>query len=258
MSFDIGEILGDMGAFALVIVVSLGILGLGAVTVFLERLWVFGRQERRTRALSLEVRPILKQNDFVALERHCAASPGLPFADVLRGGARAFLGTPETSALPAAELVRREVGRRSEGAAADVRRGMGLLASVGSISPFVGLLGTVVGIIDAFEGIAAEGAGGLGAVSAGIAEALVVTAFGLLIAIPSVLMFNYLNSRVDTVLLGLGQAASEFVDHVEARAPTRIDAAPPRTDAAAVQARPTPTLAETTQAVFSSSARGVA
>lgn len=226
MSFDIGEILGEMGAFALVIVVSLGVLGLGAVTVFLERLWVYSRHQRRTRALSLEVRDILKRNDFEALERRCAASPGLPFADVLRGGARAFLGTPSDSALPAAELVRREVGRRIEGASADVRRGMGLLASVGSISPFVGLLGTVVGIIDAFEGIAAEGAGGLGAVSAGIAEALVVTAFGLLIAIPAVLMFNYLNSRVDTVLLGLGQAASEFVDHVEARAPALDRTAP--------------------------------
>jgi biopolymer transport protein ExbB len=258
MSFDIGEILGEMGAFALVIVVSLGVLGLGAVTVFLERLWVFRRQERRTRALSLDVRPILMSNDFEALERRCAASPGLPFADVLRGGARAFLGTPEASALPAAELVRREVGRRIEGAAADVRRGMGFLASVGSISPFVGLLGTVVGIIDAFEGIAAEGAGGLGAVSAGIAEALVVTAFGLLIAIPAVLMFNYLNSRVDTVLLGLGQAASEFVDHVEARAPTRNDVAQPRPDSASVQARPTSALAGTAQAAFAASARGVA
>jgi biopolymer transport protein ExbB len=92
---------------------------------------------------------------------------------------------------------------------------MSVLATVGSVAPFVGLLGTVVGIIEAFAGIAKEGSGGLGAVSAGIAEALVVTALGLLVAIPAVLMFNLLSTRADALLLSLDQARSEFMDHLE-------------------------------------------
>ena len=92
---------------------------------------------------------------------------------------------------------------------------MSLLASVGSVAPFVGLLGTVIGIIGAFQGIAAEGSGGLGAVSAGISEALVVTAIGLVVAIPSVLAFNSLSGRADNLLLALDQSRGEFIDYLE-------------------------------------------
>ncbi|RYZ35892.1 MAG: MotA/TolQ/ExbB proton channel family protein, partial [Myxococcaceae bacterium] len=109
----------------------------------------------------------------------------------------------------------RDLVRINERITADVRRGMSVLATVGSVAPFVGLLGTVVGIIEAFAGIAKEGSGGLGAVSAGIAEALVVTALGLLVAIPAVLMFNFLSTRADALLLSLEQARGEFLDHLE-------------------------------------------
>ena len=107
----------------------------------------------------------------------------------------------------------------------DVRRGHNILASVGSIAPFVGLLGTVVGIIAAFQGIAKEGSGGLGAVSAGIAEALIVTAIGLIVAIPSVLAFNFLSARCDALLLALDQAKGEFLDYLENKSPTPGSAA---------------------------------
>src|SRR5688500_9180462 len=92
---------------------------------------------------------------------------------------------------------------------------MGLLASVRSVAPFVGLLGTVVGIIAAFQGIATSGGGGIAAVSAGIAEALVETALGLVVAIPAVLFFNWLTGRVNLVELALNRSASELLDEME-------------------------------------------
>jgi biopolymer transport protein ExbB len=107
------------------------------------------------------------------------------------------------------------MARQREAFDADLRRGMGVIASTGSVAPFVGLLGTVVGIIAAFEGIASEGSGGLGAVSAGIAEALVVTALGLFVAIPAVLLFNLLSTKVEQLVLALDQAASQLADHLE-------------------------------------------
>ena len=78
--------------------------------------------------------------------------------------------------------------------------------------PFVGLLGTVCGIINAFQNMAATGSGGLGTVSAGIAEALVTTAFGLLVAIPAVMMFNYLTNRVEDMQVDITDSANELVD----------------------------------------------
>src|SRR5262245_44183870 len=98
---------------------------------------------------------------------------------------------------------------------ADLRRGLAVLASVGSVAPFVGLLGTVLGIISAFQGIASTGSGGLSAVSSGISEALIETALGLAVAIPSVLGFNYLSTRVARDEAALNSAAGEVLDSVE-------------------------------------------
>src|SRR6185295_6424258 len=83
------------------------------------------------------------------------------------------------------------------------------------IAPFVGLLGTVVGIITAFQGIATTGSGGLGAVSAGIAEALIETAFGLAVAIPAVLCWNYLSTRIAADEAALERFAGELLDEME-------------------------------------------
>src|SRR5579872_4158130 len=92
---------------------------------------------------------------------------------------------------------------------------MNVLASTGSTAPFVGLLGTVLGIINAFKLIALTGSGGLGSIGSAISEALVVTAYGLVVAIPSVLLFNLLSSRIAAYEAGLLNAGSELLDHVE-------------------------------------------
>jgi biopolymer transport protein ExbB len=97
----------------------------------------------------------------------------------------------------------------------DLRRGISVLASVGSTAPFIGLLGTVVGIISAFQGIAATGSGGLSAVSAGISEALIETALGLAVAIPAVLVFNYLSNMITREELLLQHSAGELLDTVD-------------------------------------------
>lgn len=96
--------------------------------------------------------------------------------------------------------------------ASNLRRGLGLLATVGATAPFVGLLGTVIGIVNSFEGIARSGGGGLEAVSAGIAEALIATAIGLLAAIPAVWLYNYFTARLDAVFSELAYSARELVD----------------------------------------------
>src|SRR4029077_5545951 len=124
-------------------------------------------------------------------------------------------GTAEGGGLPPLERMRRHIERHLESLGADMRRNMWVLASVGSIAPFVGLLGTVLGIISAFQGIAATGSGGLSSVSAGISEALVETALGLAVAIPAVLAFNWLSTQIGSDELALTTSAGELIDLVE-------------------------------------------
>ena len=94
-----------------------------------------------------------------------------------------------------------------------LQQGVNTLATIGTTAPFVGLLGTVVGVINAFNGIAATGSGGIGAVSAGISEALVETALGLVVAIPAVWFYNYLTGRVEYFNVEMDNSSSELVDY---------------------------------------------
>ena len=119
-------------------------------------------------------------------------------------------GSPDLTIESVARALERQAQREQQ----NLKRGLNLLATVGSTAPFVGLLGTVVGIINAFQQIAATGSGGLGTVSAGISEALVTTAFGLLVAIPAVMAYNYFNSRVEGFTIDMNDVASEVINFV--------------------------------------------
>ncbi|MGH9407842.1 MAG: MotA/TolQ/ExbB proton channel family protein [Vicinamibacterales bacterium] len=111
------------------------------------------------------------------------------------------------------DTVRRAIQRASALTANDLKKGVAALATIGATAPFVGLLGTVLGIITAFVGIAATGSGGLGSVSAGIAEALIETALGLLVAIPAVWFYNYLTGRIEYFNVEMDNSSSELVDY---------------------------------------------
>jgi biopolymer transport protein ExbB/biopolymer transport protein TolQ len=94
-----------------------------------------------------------------------------------------------------------------------LKRGVWLLGSIGASAPFIGLFGTVIGIINAFRGMALTGSGGIGAVSAGIAEALVATAIGLGVAIPAVWMFNFFLNKIERFQVEMSNSASELIDY---------------------------------------------
>ena len=111
------------------------------------------------------------------------------------------------------DAVRRAIQRASALTAADLKKGMGALATIGATAVFVGLLATTIGVINAFQGIAASGSGGLGSVSKGISEALVGTAVGLVVAIPAVWFYNYLTSRIEFFSVEMDNSSSELVDY---------------------------------------------
>ena len=96
----------------------------------------------------------------------------------------------------------------------ELKRGLGFLATIGSTAPFVGLFGTVAGIINAFRNIAATGSGGMSVVSGGIAEALVTTALGIFVAIPAVAAFNHFTGMIETFHIQMNRASSQLVNHL--------------------------------------------
>lgn len=218
MSFELAHIWAEMGLLAKSIAFVLVLMAIASIGVVVERTWTFSRSARESRAFVKKVAPLLKTWDIAgvraAAEQHQASALARTFGAICKRYLTAHDDGGEGGMTPV-EMARNEAERVKEVVGADLRRGMSVLASVGSVAPFVGLLGTVVGIIGAFQGIASQGSGGLGAVSAGIAEALIETAFGLMVAIPAVLFFNYLSTRVARIELTLARSAGELLDDME-------------------------------------------
>ncbi len=217
MNFDLVHIFRSMGPVNKAIALALCAMAVAAVAVTVERLIALSRSARASRAFAKEAERALRAWDtqelVVIAARHRTSMLARLF-EVTIGRLEIALDRPDGGMSPV-DVARNEAARATEAIGAELRRGMGALATIGSITPFVGLLGTVIGIITAFQAIGASGAGGLGTVSVGIAEALIETALGLSVAIPAVIAFNYLQNRVTAIESALGRSAGQLIDEME-------------------------------------------
>lgn len=215
MSFSLVDVFKHMQPFAMAIVAVLLLMAMAALSIFVERIWVVFKSRRQAKAFGAAASAALERRELGSLVQLSEKFEGCHLATMLTAGTRAYLAAvAKPGELEPVELTRRELARQADAVSADVRRGMSLLASVGSVAPFVGLLGTVMGIVNSFESMAKTNSGGLGAVSAGIAEALVTTAFGLLVAIPAVVAFNFLSQWVEARAVDIAESSNELLDHV--------------------------------------------
>jgi biopolymer transport protein ExbB len=219
MGFSWTEMIRHMGTPALTVAVVLAVMGLASLTVFFERFFTFRRSRAASKQCAAAIGPDMQAGRLKAVvEKADEFTKHGHLARVVRTAITSYAHAREThdvSGLSPVERTQRHLARYMEDVGADLRRGLAVLATVGSVAPFVGLLGTVLGIITAFQGIASTGSGGLSAVSAGISEALIETAFGLSVAIPSVLAFNFLNGQVVKDEMLLNNAAGELLDLME-------------------------------------------
>lgn len=230
MQFTMTELWGHMGLFARLIVIALGVMSLASLIVFGERLLVSLKSKSASREFALRVGPILARGDLIAAANAIKPKSEIGYLGrVVNAGLTAYQQS-EPSKLPAAhdesvgvfDSVARALERQGAREVIALKRGYGLIATVGSTAPFVGLLGTVMGIVTAFQQMAASGSGGLGTVSAGIAEALVTTAFGLLVAIPAVMAYNWLQGWIDARAIDIAESSNELLDIVAKRLDGRI------------------------------------
>jgi biopolymer transport protein ExbB/biopolymer transport protein TolQ len=213
------EMWGQMGPVAQAIGVILVIMSMWSFGVAIERYYTFSQARKQSKLYAPQVAKHLKDG---RLKDALSVSQAKTYqyshlAKVVLSGLQEYQFQHDTGANLSrddlVDTVRRAIQRATALTANDLKKGIPSLATIGATAPFVGLLGTVVGIITAFQGIAATGSGGLGSVSAGISEALVETALGLVVAIPAVWMYNYFTGRLEYFNVEMDNSSSELVDY---------------------------------------------
>jgi biopolymer transport protein ExbB/TolQ len=184
------------------VVIVLALMSIWSLTIAIERLLRFQKAKRESVQVAVGVTPLLREHK---LDQAIAFAKDKRFrhshlARVLAAGLTEFQYEMTQSLPEDFDIVdsgKRAIERETLMTTADMKKGLGNLATISTTAPFVGLFGTVIGIINAFRGMAISGSGGLGAVSSGIAEALATTAFGLIVAVPAVWMYNYYLNKVE-------------------------------------------------------------
>ncbi len=233
MQFTLAELWHHMGLFARLVVYVLGIMSLSSIIVMAERFVSFAKSNRDSRRFATTLAGAIEKNGLDEAAKGVKAAKAKSVGHlgrVLSSGLGAYVMTRTAGTTPdlTIESVARGLERQAQREQQNLKRGLNLLATVGSTAPFVGLLGTVVGIINAFQQMAATGSGGLATVSAGISEALITTAFGLLVAIPAVMAYNYMQGWVDARMVDMTESSNELLDHVARKLDEGTAAAPAR------------------------------
>jgi len=214
MDFSLQAIWEHTGLFARFIIFTLGAMSIASLVVIAERMVVFRKGRADSRTFASKMGAILAKGDLAAAAEANLGKDVGHLGRVINSGLTAFRITNRNDKDIAVESVARALERQAAREVQSMKRGLGVLATVGSTAPFVGLLGTTMGIVNAFQEMAKSGAGGLATISAGIAEALITTAFGLLVAIPAVMAYNFMQGWVDARSVDISESSNEFLDVV--------------------------------------------
>jgi biopolymer transport protein ExbB/TolQ len=213
-SFDMLGMWRSMGALAKLVVIILFMMSAWSIGVMIDRWLAFSATRKQSRTFAPLVAGALREGKIDEAIRIAERHKKSHLAKVVTAGLQEFQAH-QSAAISGEEIEasKRALDRASAIVHAELKRGLSGLATIGATAPFVGLFGTVVGIINAFKGIASSKATGLSAVAGGISEALVTTALGLLVAVPAVWMFNIFTSRVESFDVEMDNSSSELVDY---------------------------------------------
>jgi biopolymer transport protein ExbB len=215
VGFDPRSMWNQMGLLAKLVVVTLFVMSAWSIGVMIDRVIAFSAARGQSRQFAPAVAGALREGKLDEAIKIADRYPKSHLAKVVVAGLQEFRAHQLSSDISGEEIEasKRALERAEAIVHAELKRGISSLATIGSTGPFVGLFGTVVGIINAFKGISSEKSTGLGAVAGGISEALVTTAVGLFVAIPAVWMYNYFSGRIEAFDVEMGNSSSELVDY---------------------------------------------
>src|SRR6266496_3220695 len=217
VGFDPISLWHQMGWVAKGVVIILFIMSGWSIGVMIDRAMAYSAARKQSRAFAPAVAGALRDGRIDEAIKVAERNKKSHLAKVVTAGLMEFKAHQDSPGEIPGETIeasKRALERTEAIVHAELKRGLGGLATIGSTAPFVGLFGTVVGIINAFREITSQGGRtGIGAVAGGISEALVTTAIGLAVAIPAVMMFNYLTGRVEAFDVEMDNSSSELIDY---------------------------------------------
>ena len=216
MNLSLIDLWHSMGYFAKGIVYVLAIMSVYSLTIMIQKWWGLRKAQQETRKFAPEFSQFLEEDNLTEAIKLAEGYKKSHVARVLGGALSEIKPLILDGSVTVADInsAERAVEREMLMTIVQLKRGLGVLATVGAPAPFVGLLGTTMGLVNAFTGMAASGSGGLSAISAGVAEALITTAFGLLVAIPAVWAYNYFQTKIDNLTAEMTYSSKEMIDYL--------------------------------------------
>ena len=208
------ELLGHVGLFGGAVMCCLALLSVFSVGMIVDKYVRFRSASRQTQIFKPVFAKFLRGGEIQDLIGVVPLHQKSYVAQVVSAGILEYDGVRQKGGDPVAslELVTSALRDAMSETLIQLKQGLGFLATIGSTAPFIGLFGTVVGIINAFRNIAATGSGGMSVVSGGIAEALVSTALGIFVAIPAVVAFNHFTGKIEGFHVEMNRASSQVLN----------------------------------------------
>jgi biopolymer transport protein ExbB/biopolymer transport protein TolQ len=214
-AFTITEMVKNLGWVALTVIILLLIMSMYSIAIMVERYLTYSSAKKQSREFAPRVAQALKNDRIEEAINISDKHKKSHLAMVVNAGLQEFRAHEQSADISGEEIEasKRALQRAIAIKSAEFKRGLSGLATIGSTAPFVGLFGTVFGIINAFTGMKSAESAGIGAVAGGIAEALLTTALGLAVAVPAVWLFNYFTGKVDGFIVEMDNSASELIDY---------------------------------------------
>jgi biopolymer transport protein ExbB/TolQ len=208
------ELLGNVGWFGGGVMLVLALLSILSMAVIVDKHRRFRQAASQSQMFKPQFKKFLHGGEVHELINLVRQHENSHVAQVVAAGILEYDGVRRSGGDPVAslELVTSALRDSMSESLIQLKKGLGFLATIGSTAPFIGLFGTVAGIINAFRNIAATGSGGMSVVSGGIAEALVTTALGIFVAIPAVVAFNHFTGKIETFHVEMNRASSQLVN----------------------------------------------
>ncbi|HEX9761341.1 MAG TPA: MotA/TolQ/ExbB proton channel family protein [Candidatus Acidoferrales bacterium] len=214
VGWDLREMWSAMGIPAKLVVVLLFVMSAWSLGVMIDRMLMYTAARKQSRVFVQQVAGALREGKLDEAISIAERNKKSHIAKVVATGLSEFQSaSAQVSEEEVIEAAKRGLERSVAIVHAEMKRGLSGLATIGSTAPFVGLFGTVVGIINAFKGIAEQKATGLAAVAGGIAEALVATALGLGVAIPAVWAYNYFTNKIEAFDVEMDNSSMELINY---------------------------------------------
>jgi biopolymer transport protein ExbB/biopolymer transport protein TolQ len=215
VGFDLRSMWEQMGILAKAVVIILAVMSAWSIGVMIDRYLAFSAARKQSREFAPAVAGCLKEGKIEEAISVAEQNKKSHLAKVVEAGLQEFRAHGISSELSGEQIEssRRACERAEAIVNAELKRGLSGLATIGATAPFVGLFGTTVGIVNAFQGMSSEKTAGLSAVAGGISEALVTTAFGLFVAVPAVWAYNSFTNKVEAFGIEMTNSSSELLDY---------------------------------------------